>query len=241
MNVLAIIPARGGSQGIKDKNLVNILGKSLVEWAYFIGSQCNQINRVIVSTDSQIIASHVKSFGGDAPFIRPARLAQADTPDGPVFLHALEWLTENDGYEPDLIVSLRPTFPCRSVSQIDKAVEMLIHDNNFDSLKSVSPAPVHPVKMWTIIDKELDPVSTELRIRFPDPDTGRQFLTPVYMSNGAIDIVRALTLKQNGLFHTGRIMAFPMDYNCDIDTVADVPFAIEKMRKMLDSGEIFLN
>jgi len=241
MNVLAIIPARGGSQGIKDKNLTNILGKSLVEWAYFIGSQCKLIDRVVVSTDSQVIASHARSFGGDVPFIRPSDLAHSRTPDGPVFLHALNWLSDNEGYEPDLVVNLRPTFPCRSILQVDQAVAMLLNGKDFDSLKSVSPAPVHPVKMWTIVDQELNSVSTELRIRFPDPDTGRQFLPPVYMSNGAIDIVRVQILKKNGCFHAGRIMALLMDYNCDIDTVADIQLATEKMREMIGSGAILLN
>ena len=94
--VLAIIPARGGSKGIPHKNIRDFAGFPLIAYSIAAGLQAESVTRVIVSTDDTEIAHVARDFGADVPFIRPKELAQDDTLDFPVFEHALLWLKENE-------------------------------------------------------------------------------------------------------------------------------------------------
>src|SRR5689334_3014090 len=109
--VLAIVPARGGSKGIPRKNLREVAGHPLIAYSIAVALQSREIDRVIVSTDDREIADVARSYGADIPFLRPAELAMDETPDLPVFQHALRWLQREQRYRPDLVVHLRPTSP----------------------------------------------------------------------------------------------------------------------------------
>ncbi len=109
--VLAVIPARGGSKGIPRKNIRQFAGYPLIAYSIAAGLQAEMVTRVIVSTDDEEIAQVSRQFGAEVPFFRPTELAQDNTTDLPVFQHALRWLKEHEGYEPDVVVQLRPTSP----------------------------------------------------------------------------------------------------------------------------------
>ncbi len=111
--VLALIPARGGSKSIPRKNILPFAGFPLIAFSIAAGLASETVNRVIVSTDDEEIAGFSRRYGAETPFIRPAHLAEDSTPDLPVFQHALEWLQENEAYQPDIVVQLRPTSPLR--------------------------------------------------------------------------------------------------------------------------------
>ena len=98
--VLALIPARGGSKSIPMNNIAPLAGKPLIAHTIEVAQHCQFISRIVVSTDSERIRDIGLSLGAEAPFLRPAELAEDDTTDLPVFLHALEWLHEHEGYRP---------------------------------------------------------------------------------------------------------------------------------------------
>ena len=102
--ILALIPARGGSKGIPRKNIRSFAGYPLIAWSIAAAQQASCVTRVIVSTDDQEIAAVAREHGAETPFLRPAEFAQDQTTDLPVFEHALQWLEEKEGYQPDVVI-----------------------------------------------------------------------------------------------------------------------------------------
>jgi N-acylneuraminate cytidylyltransferase len=107
--VLAIIPARGGSKGIPSKNIREFAGFPLIVYSIAAGRQAKTVTRVVVSTDSEEIAAVSRQYGAETPFMRPLEFAQDNTLYLPVFRHALNWLAQHENYHPDVVVQLRPT------------------------------------------------------------------------------------------------------------------------------------
>src|SRR5512140_2890543 len=105
--VLAIIPARGGSKGIPRKNIRNFSGFPLIAWSIAAAKQSESVTRIIVSTDDEEIAAVARECGAETPFLRPAEFAQDQSTDLPLFEHALKWLADNESYRPDVVVQLR--------------------------------------------------------------------------------------------------------------------------------------
>src|SRR5512143_240464 len=120
--VLAIIPARGGSKGIPRKNIRMFAGHPLIAYSIEAGLSARSVTRVIVSTDDEEIASVARQFGAETPFLRPAEFAQDNSVDLPLFQHALKWLDEHEGYHPQVVLQLRPTSPLRPRMLVDRAV-----------------------------------------------------------------------------------------------------------------------
>src|SRR5262245_19232512 len=104
---LALIPARAGSKGIPHKNIRPLAGRPLIQYIIEAARAALTIGRTIVSTDSPAISELACRLGAEAPFLRPAGLAQDDTPTLPVVQHALAWLEEAEGYQPDILVLLQ--------------------------------------------------------------------------------------------------------------------------------------
>src|SRR5262245_233690 len=107
--ILALIPARGGSKGIPRKNIRSFAGYPLIAWSIAAARQAACVTRTLLSTDDAEIASVARGYGAETPFLRPAELARDQTTDLPVFEHALGWLEENEGYRPEIVIQLRPT------------------------------------------------------------------------------------------------------------------------------------
>ena len=174
--VLALIPARGGSKGIPRKNVRLFAGFPLLAWSIAAARASARTRRVIVSTDDPAIATVAETFGAEAPFLRPAELATDDTPDLPVFVHALAWLEREEGYRPELIVQLRPTSPLRPTDLIDGAVATLVRRPDIHSVRSVCRPGQSPYKMWRERDGLLEPL---LRDGGPEAyNRPRQLLPP---------------------------------------------------------------
>jgi CMP-N-acetylneuraminic acid synthetase len=131
--VLAIVPARGGSKSLPRKNLRSLAGHPLVAYSIAAGLQSRVVSRVVVSTDDEEIAEVSRIYGAEIPFLRPKALAMDDTLDLPVFQHALRFL-DSQGYNPDIVVQLRPTSPLRPPDCIEQAIEILIGREDADSV-----------------------------------------------------------------------------------------------------------
>jgi CMP-N,N'-diacetyllegionaminic acid synthase len=226
MNVLAIIPARGGSKGIKKKNLIHFNGLPLLAHSIRHAKASRLITRVIVSTDDDEIRLVALRHGAEAPFKRPEELAEDHVLDFPVFEHALNHLKANENYNPDLVVHLRPTAPHRKPGWIDEAVILLKEHPRADSVRSVSKPDKHPYRMFTI-DGEgyLDPI---MKHEHPTPYLlRRQDLPEVYYYNCVIDVTRPATIFQKHSLTGDKILPYIMnpDDVIDIDTPRDLLIA----------------
>ena len=132
--ICAIILARSGSKGLKDKNIKDLDGKPLIAYTIEDALRSSYINRVIVSTDSKKIASIANDYGAETPFFRPEKIAEDSTTSEETLLHALEYLNEKENYFPEIIVYMQITEPFRPKHIIDACIEELISDSNLDSV-----------------------------------------------------------------------------------------------------------
>ena len=233
MKILALIPARGGSRGIIRKNVRVVAGKPLIAFSIEQALSSSLINRVIVSTDDEEIASVSGEWGAEVPFMRPAEFAQDLSPDIDVFVHALRWLQEHEGYEPDIVVHLRPPVPVRTVEVIDKAVQMFIDHPEADSLRSICSPLQSPYKMWRIEDGLLQPLLTLDGVS-ESYNMARQSLPAVYRQSGYIDITRPRTVLEMGMMN-GRVILpfFVEERGVDLDYEED----LEKLEAFFASNQ----
>lgn len=189
--VLAIIPARGGSKGLPGKNIRQLAGMPLIGHTIRFAQMCPQIDRCIVSTDSNEVAEVVRRLGGDVPFMRPAELAQDDTPMWPVLRHALSRMEESDGQPYDLVLQLDPTSPAREFSDVSGALERLEACPEADGVIGVSQPHFNP--QWVcVVDK--DGWMTDLMDQ-GDGFGRRQDVPPVYRINGSLYVWRSQFMK----------------------------------------------
>ena len=127
MKIISVIPARGGSKGIKNKNIVKINSKPLIYFSIKQSLKTKLIQRTIVSTDSKKIAKISRQYGAEVPFLRPKSISNDAAKDYSFFSHLIK-IKKNENYTPDLIVQLRPTQPFRSIKLLQKAIELMIKD-----------------------------------------------------------------------------------------------------------------
>ncbi len=226
MKILAIIPARGGSKGIPNKNLTLLNGKTLVEHSIFHAQGSRLVNRVLVSSDSDEILRVAREAGAEAPFKRPPELSGDLVLDYPVFKHVLDELATIENYHPDLVVHLRPTAPHRDPRWIDECIQLLIGNPGAHSVRSVSEPEKHPYRMFTIDGSGyLDPI---MKHKHPEPYLlRRQDLPKVYFYNCVIDVTRRSTLAEMNSMTGKKILPFIMnpDDVYDIDTPRDLEIA----------------
>lgn len=222
--ILALIPARGGSKGIPRKNIKSFAGYPLIAWSIAAAIRSELVTRVIVSTDDEEIAAVAREWGAETPFLRPADLAQDKTTDLPVFEHALKWLEEVEGYRPEVVIQLRPTSPVRPKSMVDDAIRILMEHPDADCVRGVVPAGQNPFKMWRFNGdgRPLNPLLEVPGIAEPY-NAPRQILPPVYWQTGHIDAIRESTIV-NKKSLTGDVI-YPLlidpKYTVDIDTLPD--------------------
>lgn len=214
--VLAIVPARSGSKSVKDKNIRLINGKPMLAYSIEHGLKAKAVNRLIVSTDSEKYAEIAKAYGGEVPFLRPAEISGDLSLDLEVFEHALNFLRESEGYVPDYVVQLRPTYPIRDVADIDRMVELLENHPEADSVRCIAPAQEVAYKMWR---KQEDGTITPLLNDIPEAyNMPRQQLPTIYYQNACIDVVRARVITEQHSMSGKCILGYEMNHNFDIDT-----------------------
>lgn len=223
LEVLALIPARGGSKGIPRKNLRDYAGAPLIAYSIAAALQAELVTRVIVSTDDPEIAEVARAWGAETPFMRPAQFAQDDSTDLPVFEHALQWLKENEGYQPEIVIQLRPTSPIRPVGLLDEAVKKLVEHPEADCVRGVVPSGQNPFKMWQIgREGQLEPLLKVAGLSEPY-NAPRQALPDTYWQTGHIDAIRTTTILDKHSLTGDVILPLLIDplYTVDIDTIED--------------------
>jgi CMP-N-acetylneuraminic acid synthetase len=249
MEVLALIPARGGSKSIPRKNIRSFAGHPLLAYSIAAGLAAETVSRVLVSTDDDEIAAIARSYGAEVPFMRPEDCSQDHTPDLPVFQHALHWLEEHEGYTPDIVVQLRPTSPLRRVAHIDGAVLRLLERPAADAVRTVCVPFQNPFKMWLVnASGEMQPLiqpgwleqlapGLQFGLERIEPyNLPRQALPTVYWQTGYVDAAWADTILAKNSMTGDLILPLiisPEEW-IDIDSADDW----QRAERMLQSGEI---
>ncbi len=223
MEILALIPARGGSKSIPRKNIRPLAGYPLIAYSIAAARQARHVTRTIVSTDDEEIARIARSFGAQTPFLRPLEYALDDSTDFPLFTHALGWLDENEGYRPEVVVQLRPTSPLRPPDCVDRAVQLLLDNSEADSVRGVIPSGQNPYKMWRVNDQGRMTALLTLDGVAEPFNAPRQQLPPTYWQTGHIDAIRTSTILQKQSLSGEVILPLLLDprYAIDIDTLRD--------------------
>lgn len=221
--VLALIPARGGSKGIPRKNIRTFAGFPLIAFSIAAALQAETVTRVIVSTDDEEISEVARNYGAETPFLRPVELATDRTTDLPVFQHALSWLAEKENYHPSIILHLHATSPIRPHGFIDKAVCLLREHPEADCVRSVVSPGQNPYKMWQIDAQSgcMIPLVTVHGITEPY-NTPRQMLPAVYLQTGHGNAIHPRVILGGTM--TGRHILpiiIGAEYEVDLDTPAD--------------------
>ncbi len=242
MEILAIIPARGGSKSVPGKNIKLLAGKPLIAWKIESAKRSKYITRVIVSTDDENIAEVARSYGAEVPFLRPAEISQDLSTDVEFLAHAVDYLKEKEGYRPDILIRLPPTSPLATEVHIDEGIEKLLGTPDADAVRPITEAEKHPYKLWKISEDQtwLEPFLGEDITGFKEPhNLPRQLFPKVYMHTGAMDVMRIHALEK--LKSTsGRKLAYffmkPED-SVNIDYPMDFLVAEILMNKRLEKPE----
>lgn len=217
--ILCIIPARGGSKGVKKKNVRPFNGKLLIGWTIEEAKKSKFINRVVVSTEDMEVSQASRNFGAEI-IDRPEELAQDTSSTVDVVLHTLDVLKKED-YHPEYIILLQCTSPLRTVRHIDEAINYFLENvERVNSLISVCKEE-HPPWWLKKIDRDgcledflqYDKVKYARRQDFPD----------VFKLNGAIYIVKTKKFYEHRAFQIDKTLGYVMDYasSFDIDTETD--------------------
>lgn len=199
MEILAIIPARGGSKGIPRKNIKLLLGKPLIGWIIEAAKQSKYITRIIVSTDNKEIADIAHRFGAEIPFLRPKDIAKDLSTDVEFLAHALQWFKIEEQYEPDIILRLPPTSPLCTPEEIDEGIQALIDNPEADAVRPIVEVPKHPYKYWKISDdtKYLESFLDKEFTGFDEPhNLPRQLFPKVHTHTGSMDVMRPRTITE---------------------------------------------
>ncbi|MDI9569358.1 MAG: acylneuraminate cytidylyltransferase family protein [Pseudomonadota bacterium] len=217
IKVVAVITARGGSKAIPGKNIRLFAGKPLIAWTMEVAQACPALDRIIVSTDDEKIASVARQWGIEVPFMRPAELSKDDSPHIHVVAHALRWM-EAAGYFPDYLMLLQPTSPFRTTEDIKRAI-MIAEDHNATAVVSVQQAEHHPYLCKRMLDNGqlTDFVSADIGY------LRRQDLPQAYALNGAIYLNKRESLLKDQTFIPEGTFAYvmPQERSMDVDTPWD--------------------
>lgn len=222
--VLAIIPARGGSKGVPRKNIRELFGVPLLGYTAIAAANSNYIQRAVLSTDDDEIASVGQKWGIEVPFLRPGSLALDDSPSLPVFQFTLNELEDREGYVPDLVVVLQPTSPFRTSIHIDQAIQQYIN-SEADSLVSIVKIP-HNMSPSSAMVKGREGYLEGL-VAFDELRHQRQMKPVSYARNGAAIYVTTPEniLGRNSLFGR-RIVGYEMSKLDSIDIDDEEDWAI---------------
>lgn len=217
MNILAIIPARGGSQSIPKKNIVPFAGKPLVAWTIDAAKKSKYINKIIVSSDDDEILRIAEHFGAES-LKRPKELATNAAPFEPLIFHTLDSLQNVSGYIPEIFIYLQPTSPLRDAHDIDEAFFIFLK-SDADALISVREIDNKFLKSLIVDNGYLRGAANDLYSFM-----NRQELPKICLPNGAIYIIKTEIFRKTKKLLSEKTIPFfmPESKSIDIDTMDDI-------------------
>jgi N-acylneuraminate cytidylyltransferase len=214
--LLAIIPARGGSKGIPRKNIRPIAGKPLIAWTIEQALASEKITRVVVSTDDEEIRDCAQAYGADVPFLRPDKLANDSATTESAMLHCLDWLEKNEGYTASDVVLLQATSPIRVAGELDRAITEY-KSKGYDSILSVC-------EFWHFLWNQTEPPSASYNFRSRPRRQDILQENKKYKENGSIYISNTLKFNNEKNRICGSRIGYHLmkeEHSYEIDTLAD--------------------
>ena len=214
VNILGIIPARGGSKGLPGKNIKKLAGKPLIKFSIESAKQ-SRINKILVTTDDKKIAKIAKSAGAEVPFLRPKSLSSDRSSIIEVVKHSLKFLKDKQSYIPDIIILLQPTSPLRNQNLIDKSISKLTR-SNCTSVISVLKIKTHPYSAFWFKKNYLKPFRKDY-----EKFERRQKIPSLYYPTGSVYTFWYDTLKKFNSMYGTRIKPIIEENQLDIDNNFD--------------------
>ena len=220
-SVIGIVPARAGSKGLPRKNIAPLCGKPLIAWSIEAGLRSQYIDLVIVSTDSNKIASIAAEYGASVPFIRPAELATDETPTIDVVIHALEYLHNERKQRFDYTVLLEPTSPLRDEADIDRAIKQLVDNVGASSLVGISRTEAQNPEFFVCLSENNCLIGFDQSEIKP---VRRQEISDVYFLEGSIYVSDTKTLIARRTFCHQETLGciFPKWKSLEVDDLEDL-------------------
>jgi CMP-N,N'-diacetyllegionaminic acid synthase len=235
--VIALIPARSGSKGVPNKNILKLGGHPLIAWSIQACKKSKYINEIYVSTDSKEYAEIAESYGAKIPFLRPANLAGDNSTDLDVIRHFIEWF-RSKGEIIDLIVHIRPTTPFRDPLIIDDAINFF--NKNHDSITSLRS--IHEMSETAYKSFEIDSAGVLIQAfshnkNLDNSNNSRQMYPKTFSANGYVDILKVNYIIKNNLIHGDKVFAYKTEPIIEIDTIFDfnlLEFQLTKQPNLID-------
>ncbi len=219
MRILGLIPARGGSKGVPHKNIRVLCGKPLLQYTADAALASRRLARVVLSTEDEEIADVGRYCGIEVPFMRPAELAEDETPMLPVVQHALTWF-EKRGERFDALCLLQPTNPLRTTATIDGCIE-LFEKHEPDALITILPVPAEYNPHWVYYKSQ----DGGLRLSTGEamPISRRQDLPEAFHREGSIYITRRDVVMEEQSLYGKRVLGYPLhaEQSVNIDHMRD--------------------
>ena len=231
---VALIPARSGSERVRDKNVRPLAGHPLLAYAIGAARDAGIFDRVVCSTDSGKIAEVAQRYGAETPFLRPKELATSTSPDIEWITHALAQL--DDHY--DVFAIVRATNPFRGRDTLRRGFEQLLATPEADSIRAVELVKQHPGKMWIVEGRTMRPLLDQSHLDVAWHAGQYQALPPIYVQNSALEIAWTRVVSQTGT-REGKVVApfYTEGYEgFNIDDEDDW----ERARRLLDRGDVSL-
>ncbi len=221
--VVALIPARGGSKGVPRKNIQMVKGYPLIAYSIAAGILSKRVDRIIVSTDSDEIAQTALRFGAEVPFIRPAEYASDLSGDIEFVEHALRYMHDEEEKIPGYLVHLRPTTPFRRPEIVDEAIAACQGQPGCSSLRSGHKASESPYK-WFLKNKEGYFRSLRGDIDNDTANAARQRFPDVYIPDGYVDVLKSSYVIREGKLHGSKMLGFESPGCVEVDTLEDLDY-----------------
>lgn len=232
--ILAIIPARGGSKGLPEKNIRLMCGKPLIGWTIEQARRSNFVDEIFVTTDDKVIAETSESFGGHALPLRPAELASDSSKVIDTMLHVLK-MFETKGKVFDYLLLLEPTSPLRKMDDIDNAIRKLVdNESTADSLISVGEIALeHPIYAKRVDQEGYVQNYQDVQ----DSSMQRQSLPKAYFPYGVVYLSKVEAIRKYNAAYAGRIIPLLIErwQNYEINDIYD--FACVEAILKLKIGE----
>ena len=234
--IVAVIPARSGSKGVPGKNVKLLAGHPLIAYSIAAARLVENVDRVIVSTDSEHYARIARKYGAETPFLRPAEVSADDTGDYEWVKHLLDWMVENEGDVPEYLVHLRPTTPLRDPGCIEKAIERMTRDNYATALRSAHEMSETAYKTVEI-DKNYLKCICSGSFDLDSASRPRQLFPKTYVANGYVDIYKSSYVVENKKLLGDKVIAYVTLRILEVDMVEDfdyLEYQVDKNPAIID-------
>lgn len=217
----AIIPARSGSKAVKNKNIKTLGGYPMIAYSIAAAKLAQEVDRVIVSTDSEEYAKIARQYGAETPFLRPEEISGDKSTDMEFMEHAIKWCYENEGRVPQYWVHLRVTCPFRDANIVDEGIRKIKEHPEATCLLSINKVDYFlTAYKWLIKDGD-DYCKSIFFENNDDANRPRQTYPDPYIPNIYVDVLTTKSITEDGLLHGNKMVSLETERTIDIDTEED--------------------